>query len=79
MEGAMAEDDLVVVRMFGDRFAADVAKSALDAAGIESFVRGDDARAVDPGLWPGRGVGLIVRAEDAARAQEILTTEPKPE
>jgi hypothetical protein len=52
----MTTDDLVVVKTFGDRFAANVAKSALDAAGIECLVRSDDSRQMQPGLWPGRGV-----------------------
>ena len=74
----MSHDDLVVVKTFGDRFAASVAKSALDAAGIECLVRSDDSRQMQPGLWPGRGVDLVVRAEDAVQAQEILNSPAKP-
>jgi putative signal transducing protein len=74
----MDGDDLVVIRMFADRFAAEVAQTALEAAGLDCFVRSDDANALEPGLWPGRGVELIVRAEDLAQANEILDTVPKP-
>jgi hypothetical protein len=70
----MSELELVVVRTFGDQFAADVAKTALDAAGIECFVRSDDAGGMRPGMWVGNGVQLVVRAEDVKRANEILKT-----
>jgi len=68
----MADDDLVVVRTYLNRFEADTAKSALDAAHIDALVRHDDAGGMRPGLWVGRGVELIVRAEDLERAKEIL-------
>ncbi len=68
----MPDDTLVVLRTFLNRFEADVAKSALDAAGIESMVRADDAGGTRPGLWMS-GVELIVRAEDAQQATRILT------
>lgn len=75
-----SDDDLVVVASFFDRPEADLAKSALEAAGIESIVRGDDAGALRPHMaWAGRhGVELIVRAEDADAAREILNTPAKP-
>jgi Putative prokaryotic signal transducing protein len=70
----MSETELVVVRTFSDHFAADVAKTALDAAGIECFVRSDDAGGEYPGLSIGRGAQLVVRAEDGVRADEILNS-----
>ena len=73
----MSNPELVVVRTFGDHFAADVAKTALDAAGIECFVRSDDAGGEYPGLSLGRGAQPIVRTEDAKRADEILVLEPR--
>jgi hypothetical protein len=66
------DQDLVVVRTFSNKFDADVAKTALDAAEIDSIVRADDAGGTRPGLWMGAGVELLVRAEDANRADEIL-------
>ena len=68
-------DELIVLEEFSDHFAADVAKSALDAAGIECFVKSDDAGGMRPGMWMGNGVQLIVRADDARRAKEILESE----
>ena len=63
---------LVVVGTFMSRPEADVAKSALDAAQIESMVLGDDAGGVQPGLWEGRGVAVIVNRDDEEAAREIL-------
>ena len=68
---------LVVVRTYSNKFDADVAKSALDAAGIESMIRADDAGGLRPGLWMGNGVELLVNARNAARAVEILNTPAK--
>jgi hypothetical protein len=62
---------LLVVRTFLNTFDAELAKSALDAAGIYSMVRADDAGGMRPHLWLG-GVELVVRAEDAEQANEIL-------
>jgi hypothetical protein len=75
----MTDSELVVVRTFSDRIEADLAHSALEAAGIESMVSGDDAGGVQPGLWTGEGVALLVREEDADSAREILDVEPKSE
>ena len=72
----MADSELVVVRTFNNRIEADLAKSALDAADIDSMVSADDAGGEQPGLWPGEGVSLLVRSEDALRAAEILDTKP---
>ena len=63
---------LVVVRTFLHRFEADLAKSALDAVGIDSIIRADDAGGQRPGMWTGSPIALLVRAEDVSRANEIL-------
>jgi hypothetical protein len=68
----MSEADLVVVRTFLNPFDAELAKSALEAAEIQSIVQADDAGGLQPGLWVGSGVQLLVRTEDAARASEVL-------
>ncbi len=65
---------LVVIRTFSDRFEAEVARSALDAAGIASMIRSDDCGGTRPGMWMGNGVELVVRSDDAAEAEEILRT-----
>ena len=67
----MNEPELVVVRTFGNRIDAELARSALEAAGIESTIVDDDGGGTQPQLRL-RGVTVVVRAEDAARAEEIL-------
>ena len=74
----MAERNLVVVGTFSSRPEADVAKSALDAAQIESMVVGDDAGGTYPGLWETRGVAVVVNREDEGTAREILNSTAKP-
>jgi len=66
------DQPLVVLRTYSNRFEADVAKSALDAANIESLIRADDVGGTRPHLWMSAGVELLVREEDAASASEIL-------
>lgn len=62
---------LVAVADFPNRIDAEIAHSALEASGIESFVSGDDAGGVQPGLWM-KGVRLLVREDDADRALGVL-------
>lgn len=72
--------DLVTVGNYFDRISAEVAKGVLDAEGIESYVSADDAGGMRPALLTGAGgAGLIVRAEDAARASELLQAAPPEE
>ncbi len=68
-------DDLVVLNTFPNHIQADLAQSALTAVGIDSFVHADDAGGVQPGLWLGAGVQLLVRASDAKLARQIITGE----
>lgn len=74
----MADSELVVVHSFGNRQEADMAKSALDAAEIDAFVRSDDGGGMERGLWAANGVQVVVRAEDFAAAREVLDLPAKP-
>jgi Putative prokaryotic signal transducing protein len=67
----LLDTELVVVSTFLNHIDAELAQSALEAAEIESMVSADDAGGVRPHLWMG-GVRLLVRAEDAEKASEIL-------
>jgi hypothetical protein len=67
---------LVVLRTFLNDIDAQLAKSALEAAQIDSMIRADDAGGMRPHLWVGRGVELVVRADDVERANEVLGDEP---
>jgi hypothetical protein len=74
----MADSDLVVVHTFANRQEADLAKSALDAAEIDAFVRSDDGGGMERGLWAGNGVQVIVRAEDFTAARDVLDLPADP-
>jgi hypothetical protein len=63
--------ELVVVKTFLSRIDADLAKGALESAGIEAIVRADDVGGTRPSFWMG-GVALLVRAEDQRDARKIL-------
>jgi hypothetical protein len=62
---------LVVIRDYLNKLEAELAHGALEAAGVHSIVSADDAGGTEPGLWMG-GVRLLVRAEDAKQAEQIL-------
>jgi len=75
--------DLVTVGTFLSGPDAELARAALEAAGIDAMIRADDCEGVQPGLWMG-GVAILVRSEDADRAHEVLETvavpaEPAPD
>jgi len=71
------DPEFVIVRTFSYRQEAELAQGALHAAGIESMVRSDDGGALRPGLAFSNGVQLIVRADDAQQAREIIDDEAK--
>jgi hypothetical protein len=66
------DEKLVVVAAFPNKIDADLAQGALEAAEIEAMVAADDAGGLQPGLWVGEGVKVLVRAGDVDRAREIL-------
>lgn len=68
----MAVDaDWVVLRTFSTHIEADLASSALAAAGIDASIRADDCG----GVYPFKGgVELLVAQGDAALATEVLDT-----
>jgi hypothetical protein len=69
----MSADDLVILDTFTNHVQADLARSALDAMGIESMVRADDAGGENPGLGFGQGVQILVKARDAELAKMVIT------
>ena len=62
---------MIVIRTFLNSLEAELAKSALTAAGIDSRIRADDCGGVRPHLWMG-GIELLVDEADQARAIEVL-------
>ena len=67
----MPGEELVVVGTFLNAIEAELAATALEAAGIEVMTRRDDSGGMRPQLWLS-GVEVVVRAEDADRAVDIL-------
>lgn len=67
----MEGESLVAVGTFLSHVDADLARSALEAAGIDSMVRSDDCGGMYPTPWMGR-IQLLVRADDASAAQDVL-------
>ena len=68
----------IVVRTYPTEVAAELARATLEANGVDALVRSADAAGL---LRYVQGVELLVRAEDAELAREILDTpaDPPPE
>ena len=64
--------DLVAVAQFSSHIEADLARSALEAAGIEAMISADDAGGQRPHMAFSQGVLVMVREEDEAAAREVL-------
>ncbi|MCK9555937.1 DUF2007 domain-containing protein [bacterium] len=64
--------DLVVIRNYIDEIPANLAKAALEGSGIDAMIRKDDCGGMKPYMQVGTGIQLLVRQEDAERAEEVL-------
>ena len=74
----MDRSTLVVVQSFGSQVAADLAKSELESAGIDSMIQADTVGGMRPHIaWSGLGFKVLVREEDAATARELLNAPPE--
>jgi len=72
---AMVEANLVIVGEFSSEPEAEIAKSALEAAGIDAMIQSDTAGHMRTHIaWSGAGFRILVREEEAATAREILKT-----
>ena len=70
----MQHPKLVVVQSFGSRPEADLAKGALEDAGIQAMIQADAAGGMREHLaWSGAGFKILVREEDATAARDVLT------
>ncbi len=71
----MDHSKLVVVQSYGSRPEADLAKGALEDAGIQAMVQADTAGGMREHLaWSGAGFKILVREEDAIAAKDILSS-----
>jgi hypothetical protein len=67
------QSNLVVVHSFATDLEAQMAKSALEAAGIPAMIQADTAGGMRPHLaWSGAGFRILVREEDASAARGVL-------
>ena len=73
-ESETAQFELVTVRTFTNEAEANIAKGALDAFGIDCMITRDDCGGLRPHMALTGGLRLLVRADDAARAAEVLTS-----
>ena len=64
-----AQDELVTIATFPEPMEASMARSALEAAGIEVFLQGETANTMIPIAFASR---LQVRPEDEAAARSLL-------
>lgn len=67
--------DLITFRTFSNHMEADLAKSLLEAFGVESITSSDDCAGQRPHMSLTDGVRLIIRDEDRERAEEIFTVQ----
>ena len=67
--------ELVTVHTFTNWVDAEIAKTALQAADIESMLESDDSGKTSPSMAITQGVHMLVRSEDCAAANEILSIE----
>jgi hypothetical protein len=70
----MQDAKLVAVQSYGNRPEADLAKGALEDAGIQAMIQADTAGGMREHLaWSGAGFKILVREEDASAARDVLT------
>jgi hypothetical protein len=74
----MNEDDIIVLRTYGNEVDASLAASVLAANGVPAQVSADTAGGAYPSLALSFPVRLLVRGQDAALAREILDTPADP-
>jgi hypothetical protein len=67
------ENKLVAVRTFASQIEADIAKTALESAGIVVMITADTIGGMRPHVgWSTGGFQLLVREEDVVEAKKIL-------
>jgi Putative prokaryotic signal transducing protein len=69
----MHDANLIVVHTCNTQSEAEMAKSALEAAGIDAMIQADSAGGMRPHLaWASGGFKLLVREDDASAAHDVL-------
>jgi hypothetical protein len=71
----MGDAKLIVLNSYGSRAEAELAKGALEAAGILAMTQADTVGGMREHIaWSGGGFQVLVRDEDAAAAREVLAS-----
>jgi hypothetical protein len=74
----MREAKLVVVQAFGNQSEAELAKSALDGAGIDAVIEADSVGGNRPDVaFHTGGYKVLVREKDVAAARDVLNPPKK--
>lgn len=68
-------DQLIAVAQYLYRSDAEIAKAALDSAGIVAAVRADDEGGLNPGFYSEFRVALLVAGSDVGAARDVLGLE----
>lgn len=71
----VAHLDLVTLLTFVNESEAQIAKSALNAFGIDAILSQDDCGGQRPHLTMAGGIQLLVRSADAEQAEDVLTSQ----
>jgi len=74
---AVQDSKLVVAQSYGTRPEAELAKGALEAAGIQAIIQADTVGGMREHLaWSGPGFKVVVREDDATAARDVLSSPP---
>jgi hypothetical protein len=69
----MHDANLVAVHEFGSQAEADIARSALQGAGIDAMIQADSVGGMRAHVaWSGAGFKVLVREEDVVDARSVL-------
>jgi hypothetical protein len=69
----MQDPKLVIVKSYGNRAEAELAKGALENAGIQAMIQSDTVGHMREHIaWSGAGFRIVVREEDVAAARDVL-------
>jgi hypothetical protein len=69
----MPTNNLIVLHSFGTEMEAQLAKNALESAGIQSVIHGDSAGGMRSQVaWATGGFKVLVREDDKAAGRQVL-------
>lgn len=69
----MLEVNLVIVQAFDNQAEAEIAKGALQAAGIDAMIQADTVGGMRPHIaWSSDGFKILVRERDENAARKVL-------